>query len=314
MGFSKFGNEGGSGGHFGEGGGFTPFEGKPGPPSFGGDSGYCNLQVSLAIIVRHGVTQVPTPVGSVPISLTTMEMILLVMTNCEEESQKEEATVVVGKKKIGSQDETSGSHKPENHKELCKAFDGIEDTELIDPSDLPGLFKNLSNSTNEIPGDFSLGDFMSEACSNRTGGAGENSVLLVCSKNVGLCDKRESDSRATVPQGWTQPTRKKCGKFLKIMLDFPEGFWQPAGENDLPWDDVIGGREAVVDPCKLAALLKCWKEHPNASTSIPIINLGQLGGLLSVDPLPQGNIDEAAAKLTSVLQSKCTASAQTHPK
>jgi len=315
MGFSKFGNEGGSGGHFGEGGGFTPFEGKPGPPSFGGQDGYCNLKVMFNFIIDVRVIKGDQP-GSANQTRITAEMGLQIRKRCEAKAAKEEAKVRVVhlevKKQESSSDSTIGESTPKNHKELCSAFIPLTpgpsipggSVVLIDPQALPELLKDLSNASNEIDGDFSLGDFMDLQCRSGfavrgadiirpVGSWGFYSITLTCTKNLDTCDLRDADSSYY------------CKKDYFVDLKMPG--WipnQPFGTFGSP--GALGGHKANIDPCDFSNLLDCWKENPDVDTTIPDSTAISIGlGLGTAFPPPQHKIDAATKKGITALQKKC---------
>jgi len=289
-----FGNEGGSGGHFGEGGGITPFEGKPGPPSFGGIPGYCNLLITTQLDIRHAASPGPGKAGKV-----TMQLHITVIKKCLKEAIKEEAFVVIQNNPEGGQN-TVKAKKVDT--DACKPFDGIENDGLLDPVDIPGLFKDMSDATDEMGKEFSLGNLFKKICEGT--GAGHIIVRLLCSKPLGECNLLDPSD---------------CDKEIEVILDLP---WplpnQPFDELFTRPDPFDGTRHpwaAEVDPCKLAKLLACWKEKPKANTSIPIGNQGAiingLRGKKNPNPPPdrlpvtQEEVDEAGDKTMDILLRLC---------
>ena len=290
----------------GDGKGSYGFGGPPGGPittDGGGGFGepeHCNLQVSLTIKIRHGQAQVPTLVGTLPISRTTMQVTLYVNTLCEKKAVETKSLMYVTQTPLGGSRGVSVAD-PKN-KDICEAFDGIEITKMVDPDDLTKLFKDLSNETSELPG-FEFSKFMKSLCSNSgAGGRARYDLTLICSRNIGICEEKGSQSYVSDIFGAATASPVKCNEKLEIFIDIP-------GPINIPWD-YIGPRKADINPCKLSALLDCWEAHPDASTTIPIGNQASIGSGLTANPLPQSNINEAADKTLDVLKSKCDAASR----
>ena len=283
-------------------------KGGPPPPPFGeGQDGYCNLKVVYNFTIDVRVTKGDQP-GSASQTRTTAKMGLRIQNRCEAKAAKEEAKVKVVhlevKKQGDSGDATIGESTPKNHKELCSAFIPLYhgpptpggSTVIIDPLAIPELLKDLSNASNEIDGDFSLGDFMDLQCRRPQpplGSWGFYSITLTCTKNTDICDLRYADS--------TYYCKKDYTVYLKMPWPLSN---QPFGKEFDP--GAIGGHAANIDPCDFSNLLDCWKENPDVDTIIPDSTAVSLGWTIGTAfPPPQDNIDEATKKGLIALQKKC---------
>jgi len=259
-----FGN-GDGGGSFGHRGPPTSFGDKGGPPPpFGEGPFYCNLLIRFKITVTYYADLIASsanPAGR----WTWIKLNLTVRKRCQEAKAEEGATITVKIDNVGER----GSGRSESgipKKDICKTFDGIEGTETIEPEAISDLMKDISNATNEMGADFSLGDFMSSLCNNRDKGSGFYSVELTCKKNLGTC-KEIADN--PYPVGDDGTTDEDCEKDFKIMIVMPGIISNiPFGGRPDWTSGLIGGHTAKIDPCSFSDLLKCWKENPDADTSL----------------------------------------------
>ena len=287
----------GFGNSFGDGGGFFGFDTTgPPPPPFGSEDGYCNLNVTFIVQIISEVIRNPDatrfPVPHAPVVVTTTASVNLYgEKKCEDTPDKEEATldVTIHRPSTGWAGSTS---KPKNHKELCKAFDGIESSQDITPDDTTELLKDVSNATNEIEGDFGLGDFVSTLECERVGAMANSQTAplgryfyqadLTCKKNLGTCRKGTP----------TKPS--DCNEFFDISMDVPGPI------NIWPF-----GYEPNINPCDLAKLLECWKENPDADTDLDTSTTWDLVRTVGGGTPPQHKIDKASAKAIAALKEKC---------
>jgi len=272
-----FGN-GDGGGSFGHSGPPTSFGDKGGPPPpFGGIPGFCNLLSIFELDIRHAASPGPGKAGEV-----TMKLDITSTKACMEKAIKEQAVVQVIIFPAGGSAAQAPAKAKKIDTDACKPFRGIENNGLLDPGDIPGLFKDMSHATDEMGKEFSLGNLLKKICEGT--GAGQIVVKLLCAKPLGECD---------------QLNPSDCDEDIKILIDLP-GWVNP------PFKDLIGRKKAGVDPCKLAKLLACWKEKPKANTSIPIGDQGSIAnglrGRKNPNPPPprlpvtQGEVDEAGDK------------------
>jgi len=214
----------GYGNSFGDRGPPTSFGDKGGPPPpFGGIPGFCNLLIITQLDIRHEASP-----GSGKAGKVTMQLDITVVKKCMERAIKEEASVLITNNPGPGGGQTTVKAKKIDT-DACKPFKGIEDDGLLDPGDIPGLFKDMSNATDEMGKEFSLGNLLKKICEGT--GAGHIIVKMFCTKPLGECDQlNPSDCDEEVEvlidlPGWTNPPvgRKNPKQILLFQLEM----WDP---------------------------------------------------------------------------------------